>query len=322
MIFCIAGLRCTRSDTPPAKSQISSLVQPSKWWEQLPRPIYAELKKVQTSQDWFEVYKLTEETFAVYEPYQFEEALSYIVLGTERAAVIDTGTGIGDLRKVAEELTDLPLFVINTHTHWDHIGGNSQFDKIVCFNDPACIARLRKGVGHAKLKKSLTPESLTRDLPGGFEPETWIIPPIEPTSLLEDGDFIELGDRNLEVMHTPGHSSGSICLLDPRHRLLFTGDIFFPGPLYAYEEEVDLDQYIRSIDRIRNRMKEYDILCAGHNNPWVKADILDRVAAAFQAIRKGEGDFNEDGNLRRYFFQGFDILIRKDMIESGSGSTA
>ncbi len=312
-LFC-SGWRCAPSAAPPEKYQQSDLVQPLKWWEQLPRPIYSKLEKVKTSQDWFEVYQLTEGTYAVYEPYQFEEAISYIVLGTERAAVIDTGTGIGDLRLTAEELTDLPLFVVNTHTHWDHIGCNSQFDDIGCFNDPACIARLQKGVSHAKLQKSLTAESLTRALPDSFEPETWTIPPMEPTILFEDGDIINLGGRNLEVIHTPGHSSGSICLLDSQHRLLFCGDVFFPGPLYAYEEEVDLDQYMRSIDRMRKRMKDYDILCAGHNDPWVEAEILDRVTAAFQTIMENKGDFSEDGNLRRYFFQGFDILIRKDML--------
>ena len=312
--LCYSGWRCAPAAAPPEKSQQSDLVQPSKWWEQLPRPIYSKLKKVKTSQDWFEVYQLTEGTYAVYEPYQFEEAISYIVLGTERAAVIDTGTGIGDLRMAAEELTDLPLCVVNTHTHWDHIGCNFQFDDIGCFNDPACIARLQNGVAHAKLQKSLTAESLTRALPDSFEPETWTIPPMEPTILFEDGDFINLGGRNLEVIHTPGHSSGSICLLDSLHRLLFCGDVFFPGPLYAYEEEVDLDAYIRSIDRMRKRMKDYDILCAGHNDPWVEADVLDRVAAAFQTILENKGDFSENGNLRRYFFQGFDILIRKDML--------
>lgn len=316
MGLCFYGLGCVPAPSPSDKSQPSDLVQPSTWWEQLPRPIYSQLEKVNTSQDWFEVYRLTEGTYAVYEPYQFEEAISYIVLGTERAVVIDTGTGIGDLRLAAEELTDLPLSVVNTHTHWDHIGCNYQFDELGCFNDPACIARLKNGVEHAKLQKSLTAELLTRSLPESFEAETWTIPPLEPTTLFEDGDFIDLGGRILEVIHTPGHSSGSICLLDSLHRLLFCGDVFFPGPLYAYEEEVDLDAYIRSIDRMRKRMKDFDILCAGHNDPWVQADVLDRVAAAFQTILEGKGNFHEEENLRRYFFQGFDILIRKDMIES------
>lgn len=322
LTLCCLNAKCRRTVPPPDTAQKSGLIQPSAWWERLPRPIYSELEKIMTSQDWFEVYKLAEGTFAVYEPHQFEEAISYIVLGKDRAAVIDTGTGIGNLRRVAEELTDLPLFVVNTHTHWDHIGGNSQFDEVVCFNDPACIERLRMGVPHSKLKDSLTPESLRHALPPEFQPETWIIPPVEPTSLLEDGSFIELGDRTLEVMHTPGHSSGSICLLDAKHRLLFSGDVFFPGPLYAYEDEVDLDLYIQSIERMRKRMGDYDHLCSGHNDPWVESGILDRVAAAFQTILDGKGDFDRDGNLRRYYFQGFDILIREDMVETRHDSPA
>jgi hypothetical protein len=59
---------------------------------------------------------------------------------------------------------------------------------------------------------------------------------------------------------------------------------------------------------------EYDYLCSGHNDPWVKSEVIPRVAQAFQTILAGEGDFKQDGDLRRYYFEGFDILIRTDMI--------
>lgn len=305
---------CSVEQEQQIESQRSELIQPGKWWEKLPRSVYATLERIDTNQEWFEVYKLTEGTYAIYEPFQFEEAISYVVLGEEKAAVIDTGTGIGDLKQAVGELTDLPLSVINTHTHWDHIGDNHQFDEIVCYNHPECIDKLVNGVPNARLRRNLTGDSIWKPLPQDLDPNTWEIPSVKPTSLLEDGDVVDLGERILEVIYTPGHSPGSICLLDKKNRLLFIGDTFFPGPLYAYPEDVNLDDYISSIDRLKNRIDEYDYLCSGHNDPWVKSEVILRVAQAFEEILAGRGEFKEDQGIRRYSFDGFDVLIRTDMI--------
>jgi len=222
-VASLALVQCTPKSEPPSSSQRSELIQPTKWWEKLPRPVYANLEKIEISQAWFEVYKLTSDTYAIYEPYQFEEALSYLVLGEERAVVIDTGTGIGNLKQTIKELTDLPVSVVNTHTHWDHIGSNYQFEEVVCFNNPECIEKMRIGKDNESLQGSITGDSVWKPLPEDFNPTSWTIPSVEPTELLEDGDFIDLGKRTLEVIHTPGHSPGSICFLDKKHRILFTG---------------------------------------------------------------------------------------------------
>lgn len=295
----------------------SNIIQPEKWWKKLPRPIYSSLERIDVSQEWYEVYRLTGETMAIYEPFQFEEAISYLLLGEKKAILVDTGTGIGKLKNLVQELTSLPVSVVNTHTHWDHIGADSQFDKIACFNQPECIGKLEKGVGNARLRPSITGDSVWAPLPEGLDMRTWKIPSVKPTEVLEDGDIIDLGGgRELEVIFTPGHSPGSICLLDKKNRILFTGDTFFPGPLYAYPEDVDIDLYRKSIDLLKERMEEYDHLCSGHNDPWVKSDVIPRVAQAFEEIMAGIGDFKQDGDLRRYFFDGFDILIRTDMLKN------
>lgn len=315
LLLCLFPIHCTTQKKQVPEEKRSELIQPAKWWTKLPRPVYAKLKQVMISQNWYEVYKLLEDTYAIYEPYQFDEAISYLVIGSEKAALIDTGTGIGDLKKVISVLTSLPISVVNTHTHWDHIGGNHQFKETACFNHPECIGKLRKGVDNARLQRSITGDSIWKPLPEGFDPETWTIPSVEPTTLLEDGDLIDLGERSLEVIYTPGHSPGSVCLLDRKNRLLFTGDTFFPGPLYVYPEDVNLDDYIQSIKRIKNRLGEYDYVCSGHNDPWVKSEVIKRVAEAFQEILAGKGEYQEDKEIRRYYFEGFDILIRTDMIK-------
>jgi glyoxylase-like metal-dependent hydrolase (beta-lactamase superfamily II) len=298
------------------QEQTSELIQPARWWEVHPRPIYASLEKVGTYQEWFDVYRLGEGTFAIYEPNQFEEAISYLVLGEERGALIDAGTGIGDMRQVVEELTDLPVICVLTHEHYDHIGNAHRFDEIVAFDNEDSLIRLKQGRSNDSLQGYLTDEYLWKPLPVGFDRSTWTIPPLEPDSVVREGDNIDLGKRSLEVIYTPGHSPGSMCLLDAGNRILFTSDHFYPGPLYAHAADVDIDDYIASNEKIAARVAEYDRVCAGHNDPWVSSEVIPRVGQAFGLIFSGGGSYSEDSGLRRYTFEGFDVLIRTETINT------
>ena len=294
------------------------LVQPDNWWDVHPRPVYASLEKVGTYQEWFDVYRLTEGTFAIYEPNQFEEAISYLVLGVERGVLVDTGTGIGDIRAVVEELTDLPVSVVLTHEHYDHVAGAWRFEQIMLYDNDVALARVRGGRDNASLQQYLVEDYLWKPLPEDFDPETWTIPPFDPTHMVHDGDIIDLGDRTLEVIYTPGHCPGQMCLLDSGNRLLLTGDHFYPGPLYAYPDDVDIDDYMASNSKLVERLDEFDYLLSGHNDPWVKSDVLVRVSRAFETIQKGRGRYSENEGLRRYCFRGFDILIMADTVSEGN----
>jgi glyoxylase-like metal-dependent hydrolase (beta-lactamase superfamily II) len=306
---------CSREQETLSESVRSKLIQPPKWWEQLPRSIYLKFDKVQTNQSWYEVYILSENTYAIYEPYQFEEAISYLLIGTNKALLVDTGTGIGDLKSLVSELTQLPITVMNTHIHWDQIGNNSQFDQILVFNSIESITKLYTGYDNAFLQGHILGDSVWKPLPENIDPETWKIPPVKSTGLVEDGVVLDLGNRLIEVIHSPGHSPDSLCLLDKTNRLLFCGDFFYSGPLYAFEEDVNIQDYITSLEKLLKRIDEFDYLCPSHNIPWVKSDILQRVQDAFEDIMRGKGKFSESENIRRYYFGDFDIIIRVDMIQ-------
>ncbi len=293
----------------------SELIQPVKWWQVHPRPIYATLEKIGTFQSWFDVYKLAEDTYTIYEPNQFEEAICFLVLGKERGILIDTGTGIGNLKAVVDQLTSLPVSVLLTHEHYDHVAGAYHYPQIAAFNNAESLKVMKNGRDNASLLKYIGKDFLWKPLPPGWDGSKWAIPPIMPSKLLQEGEVVDLGERTLEVIYTPGHSPGSICLLDKKHRILFTGDHFFPGPLYAHAPDVNLDDYIKSNEKLVQRISEFDFLCSGHNDPWVKSEVLKRVTQAFQTIRQGKGNFKEKNGVRRYKFNGFDILIRSDMIK-------
>ena len=106
---------------------------PGNWYDVLPRKVYSKLEKVETNQPWYSVYRIHDWLYALYEDGQYDEALMYLVIGSERAAVIDGGTGIGRLDKLVEELTDKPYFLLLTHTHNDHIGGCKHVKEIAVY---------------------------------------------------------------------------------------------------------------------------------------------------------------------------------------------
>ena len=114
-----------------SKDTESNIIVPKKWYEKLPREAWGNYEKVDQPDQWFEVYKLTDTVYAIYEDGQFEEVISYLVLGDDKAVLIDTGNGIGDIKAVVYRITDLPVMVLNTHTHGDHIGGNHQFKEVL-----------------------------------------------------------------------------------------------------------------------------------------------------------------------------------------------
>lgn len=310
-----AGDQSTADAAATATDRASELVQPRNWWDILPRPVYATLENVGEFQGWFQVYRLPDGTFAIYEGYQFEEALMYLVVGSERAVLVDTGTGIGKLEEVVAALTDLPVEVINTHEHYDHAGSNYRFENTAALDDAAALKRLADGRTAESMMRYKTDEYVIRPYPDGFDVAAWHIPSHTPTRLLHDGDIIDLGGRSLEVIHIPGHSPGSIALLDRDSRVLFTGDHFFPGPLYCHADDVEIEKYVASNKKLADMIDQYDHVLSGHNDPWVDSEVIPRVSDAFETIFSGGGEFAEDSHgLRRYKFDGFDVLMTADMV--------
>src|ERR1700716_162819 len=112
----------------PAKVSAQQTGEPLRpeWCRELPRPEYKNLELVDVHNAWFEVYRIRPGVFAIYEPHQFEEVISYLILGKRRALLFDTGLGVGAISQVVRQLTPLPITVLNSHTHFDHTGGNAE----------------------------------------------------------------------------------------------------------------------------------------------------------------------------------------------------
>jgi len=298
------------------KGEERDVVRPAKWWELLPRPVYAKLKRVESKQPWFEVYRIEPDVYAFYEPGQFEEALSYLVLGKDRAALVDTGCGIGNIRALAEEFTDLPVTVVNTHCHNDHVAQNYMFDEVAIFDAPNARLAAKRGCTREDMAHLIAEEMVWKPLPKEFDPKNYSVPPFKVTRWLREGDVVELGGRRLEVFHTPGHSPDSICLLDPAARLFWTGDIFYTGAIYIYLPGGDIDTFIRSYGKMIDLSPHYDRLMPSHNEPWIEKEILGKVLKAVKEIKAGKGKYIEGteggAKIRRYNHNRFAIITKVD----------
>jgi glyoxylase-like metal-dependent hydrolase (beta-lactamase superfamily II) len=256
------------------------------WCRALPRPEYKALERVPISDSWFEVYKVASGVLAIYEPHQFEETISYLIIGERKALLFDTGMGISDLKKVIAELTRLPIVVLNSHTHNDHVGDNWQFDTVLGMNTD--FTR-RNALGSKEdAQAEIAPGEICGTLPKGFDSKAYATRPWHISSYVHNGDHIDLGGRTLEVIATPGHTPDAICLFDRANGLLFTGDTYYPATIWLYRPETDLAAYAASIRRIAALAPDIRMVLGAHNFPVAQPSALPRLVTAFDAVRAGK----------------------------------
>ncbi len=289
---------------------IANVEAVEKWWEQVPRKSWNRFEKIPQSQKWFEVYRIQPGIFAIYEPGQWEEVISYLIVGTKKSLLFDTGLGIGDIKKLVSEITPMEPFVINSHTHYDHIGGNYQFHEIYGM-DTEFSKSNSKGVPYDEVREFVSDDWIHRETPKGFVANQYHIQSYSLTKILKDHDRIDLGNRILEIIFIPGHTPDSLGLLDRKNRLLFTGDTFYPAPLYAHFPESNFNQYAETASLLHKLQSEVDYVVPSHNETLLPSSYLEKLDLAFQSIHSGTAKFKEQKNgVREYLFDGFSILVK------------
>jgi glyoxylase-like metal-dependent hydrolase (beta-lactamase superfamily II) len=278
------------------------------WWNNLPRPAWSEFPRVEQSQEWFEVYEIRPGVLAIYEPGQFEEVISYLILGSERALLFDTGLGIGDMRRLVDELTEREVVVLNSHTHYDHVGGNHGFETIYG-TDLEYTRAHEQGRAHEQVVEFVGDGWIWKETPEDFSRDSYQSRPFTVTNVVEDGETLSLGDVELEVLLTPGHAPDSLCLLDRERGLLFTGDTFYPASLYAHLPGSAFDDYQRTAQRLAGLAGSVKVVLPAHNEPTLPSSELLTFGDAFRAMREDGLPFVlTDGN-REYDFGRFSVLV-------------
>jgi glyoxylase-like metal-dependent hydrolase (beta-lactamase superfamily II) len=289
--------------------------QPAKaWCAKLPRPANTALESVPVKSDWFVVYRAADGVFAIVEPYQWQEAISYLILGSTRALLFDTGIGVAPIRPVVESLTSLPVTVLNSHTHFDHVGGNWEFANIAAMDTPFTRAN-EAGQPHARVASEVSDASFCHGAPRGLDTARYVSRPWHATETARDGSIFDLGGRRLEILSAPGHAPDAIALLDRAHGLLWTGDSYYDGPIYLYGRETDLDSYEKSIARLATLVPSLTQLLPAHNTARVEPEALTRALMAIRAIRSGTAHGTEGrGGQLTFEVGGITILTSKEAL--------
>ncbi|HET7294640.1 MAG TPA: MBL fold metallo-hydrolase [Vicinamibacteria bacterium] len=280
------------------------------WCDTRPRTAYAGLARVPTVDPWFHVYRFEPGVYALYEPDNFQEVISYLILGRERALLFDTGMGMSRIRATVEELTKLPVQVLNSHTHHDHVGGNAEFEAVLGMDTPF-TQESAKGMAHEVVRGEALAESFCPTRLPGFDPAGYRIRPFRVSRVVRDGDAIELGGRRLEVLAMPGHTPDSVALLDRQAGLVFTGDTFYEGPIWLHAPGTDLAAYGRSVARLAALAPALKRVHPGHNTPTASPRRLVELRDAFAAVEdRRVAPEAREGGLVEYVFEGFSFLMR------------
>lgn len=235
------------------------------------------------SYQWFETIKLKDYLYVIREKLDEIDPRFYttydnlfLIIGSHSALLIDTGCGLFPLKPILSDIIkERSLIVINTHSHWDHILGNAEFDEIII---------------HYKELKSIsipTDVSFLQDSPKEivkrYESKKYSISPANSFKSIKDSEIIELGELSVKVIHTPGHSPGSISLLTNKNEL-FTGDTAHFGTMYITKE--DFPTHLASLSRLITLFHENENIeiYPSHEEYAVSKDLLIDLSKGIQNI--------------------------------------
>lgn len=245
-------------------------------------------------EDWFTVEVIDDNTFAISEYKHWEETHCYLMCGTEKAVLIDTGLGVSNIRSVVDSLTTLPIMAVTTHAHWDHIGGHKYFEDIAVHEAEKEWLSVRFPIPLQVVKRNLMCKPC--DFPKDFMLEDYQIFTRTPQYILHDGDYLDLGNRKLMVIHTPGHSPGHCCFYELDREYLFSGDLIYKGCLDAFYPSTDPQLFFQSVRKIQNLSIER--ILPGHHQLSIPVDLIDRINNGFSKLsdegklKQGSGVFD------------------------------
>lgn len=184
--------------------------------------------------DYFVVETLDADTFAIGEPRYYQGNHSYLIRGEQRAILFDAGSGLRDIVPVVRSLTSLPVTVIASHLHFDHVGALGRFERTAVLDDVEL--RARAADSQLTLARYEFLGFADRLATPTFRVDEWWAP----------GSTVDLGGRSLCVIATPGHTPTSVSLHDSERNQLFVGDFIYPGTLYGFLPGASRSAYRRT----------------------------------------------------------------------------
>jgi glyoxylase-like metal-dependent hydrolase (beta-lactamase superfamily II) len=247
-----------------------------------------------TMTNWFTVDKIDPNTSILSEYRHWEETHCYLINGSEGSLLIDTGLGICDIYQEVQRLTDKPVAAVATHVHWDHLGGHKYFPEFYAHSEELNWLQGEFPLSLETIKEMVVDRC---DLPEGFQVGSYEFFQGTPARLLEDNELIHLGDRQIKMLHTPGHSPGHMCFWEEETGYLFTGDLVYKDTLFAYFPSTDPELYLNSLIRIADLPVKR--VFPGHHDLNIQPEILKRMRDAFLKLKK-EGKLHHGSGTHNF----------------------
>lgn len=241
------------------------------------------------------IVRMDESTWRIVDGAGIGMVYSYLLTGTERAVLIDSGLGLIDIKHISDALTSLPVQVVNTHGHVDHISCNHQYDTVYLHpadeavfrehSDPAYRRLLIKGLlAEAKMPAWLVKLPVVKGMLNRYAD----IPARDNRLPLHDHLRLDLGSRTLECIATPGHTPGSVCLLDVERRQLFSGDtLCAEGVLLMLSHSASVQIFKESLLRLKSESARFDIVWPAHHEAPLDTSWMDEYILCADQIIQG-----------------------------------
>ncbi|MFA5449375.1 MAG: MBL fold metallo-hydrolase [Clostridia bacterium] len=258
-------------------------------------------------------HRISEITNGVYLINEFDGTNCYLVVGSERALLIDTGVGYGDLLGAVRKITDLPLEVVLTHGHIDHAGGHGQFESM--YMHPDDDIRFLKFLITKRIRRLSVRFSLAKKL--GITKKDVIKRQYKFSfKNLYEGQVFELGGKTIRVRVMPGHSKGSVVFLAEEDKLMFTGDNVCPLLWMFVPNCTSIEEWLLTGQEIYRLSEQYRPLSAHDNEPQTREQIgeLLRYAEELIALKTKNSRFLR---IKSYPQSGaIRILYRTDLVKT------
>jgi glyoxylase-like metal-dependent hydrolase (beta-lactamase superfamily II) len=236
------------------------------------------------SKNWFTVHPLNEHIIGIQERLDLIEPRfltkyvnMFLINGTEKSILFDTGSGLNEIRSILSPLIKQEeLIVINSHSHFDHVGSNAEFPSIYIHHNDLDDIVNGLDIGYLKTSK--------QKIATGYEKSNYMLLPSRKYNTLFGGEEFDLGEIIVKVLHTPGHTPGSICLKTSTGDLL-SGDTAHYGPLYLPRSN-ELNQYKESLELLSKMCDEGDItyFYPGHEEIRTTTSLIEELISKLSEI--------------------------------------
>lgn len=261
--------------------------------------------------EWFRVEQVSENVLAIREPHHDQDVVSYLVQGENQDMLIDSGMGLANILDVLPQ-SSKPTTLLLSHTHWDHMGGASDFPDVRVFNNQHETSRLYSGWGPREMPGFDKKYFINIGVPASFSGDTFRIPGVPHFQVLNDGESINIGNDTLHVIGTPGHTPGSTSFYLENAGYLFTGDTLYVGPLYLHMIESNYQQFLSSIEKLAS-IGKLNAVFPGHNDTLITPQKFQELISLIRGARKPDFENQGADNFNTYNRVGWHM---KDMGEN------